>query len=348
MCQAFAHAGHQVTLVTKRCTARQEPGVVDDFAFYGVDPLFEIVKIPRPDNRGGGLRYVRGEWGLLRHGRTMPNLVYSRDLWGGWLAARQGHPVLFEAHGLPQGRVGQYLMRQMVVAPTFRRLVTISQALADDFAREGLSPIHGDVVVAHDGAEVAGEFRAGDDNGHGRIQIGYVGHLYPGKGMEVVAPLAHQMPDQQFHVIGGTEKDICTWQESGLSANLTLHGFVSPPQLATCYQNLDILLLPPQQRVYGATGSQDISRWMSPMKLFEYMATGKAIISSDLPVLREVLVHEHNALLVAPDDVEGWVTAVRRLINDPELRHRLGQTAQQDLQAHYTWEARARKVLDGI
>jgi glycosyltransferase involved in cell wall biosynthesis len=349
MCQALAQAGHSVTLVTKQCAERQEPGVADDFAFYGVEPLFELVKISRPEKSGGGLRYSWRQWQRLRHGRATYTLVYSRDLWGGWLATRQGYPVLFEAHGLPSGKVGRMLMRQLLAASTLRRLVTISQALADDFERAGLRPIYGDVVVAHDGAEgTVANGNIGNTKQDGRLQIGYVGHLYPGKGMEIVAPLARQLPDQQFHVIGGTEKDIHAWQQSGLPANLGLHGFVSPPQLADCYQNLDILLLPPQSQVYGATGGQDIGQWMSPMKLFEYMAAGKAIISSDLPVLREVLTDERNALLVPPDEVEAWVTAVNRLINNPELRQYLGHTARQDFLANYTWDARARKVLDGL
>lgn len=349
MCQALARNGHEVTLVTKGCASRQEPGVLDDFSFYGVEPNFEIVKLPRPEHRGGGMVYTWGQWWLLQRWAQKRDalLVYSRDLWGGWLAIRQGFSVVFEAHGLPTGNVGQRLMRQMINSVTFRRLVVISQALADDFAQAGLWPADGDVVVAHDGAEGAVQ-ASGWGEGNGRVQIGYVGHLYPGKGMETVTALASQMPDHPFHVIGGTDKDIHTWRASGLPANLTLHGFVLPPQLAACYQNLDILLLPPQLQVYGATGSQDIGRWMSPMKLFEYMAAEKAIISSDLPVLREVLVHERNALLVAPDDMAGWVTAVNRLIADPELRQRLGQTARQDLLANYTWEARARKVLDGL
>lgn len=352
MCQALAQAGHSVTLVTKLCPTREEPGVVDDFAFYGVTPDFAILKLPRPKNSGGGIRYTWEQWRLLRQWREHDDqpLVYSRDLWGGWLATRQGYPVLFEAHGIPASRVGRSLMRHMVAAPTFRRLVVISQGLADDLAQAGLLPMNGDVVVAHDGAEALSEAGQIQEkaNGHGRARIAYIGHLYPGKGMEIVTALARQLPDQSFNVVGGTEKDRQAWQETGLPLNLVLHGFVSPSQLADCYQNQDILLLPPQCRVVGASGNQDISRWMSPMKLFEYMATGKAIVSSDLPVLREVLAHERNALLVAPDDVDGWVTAVTRLISDPYLRQRLGQTAQQDLLAHYTWQARAQKVLDGL
>jgi glycosyltransferase involved in cell wall biosynthesis len=351
MCDALAGAGHQVTLVTKECASRQEPGVVDDFAFYGVEPVFAIMKLPRPAKRGGGLPYAWAQWRLLRQWARPDEapFVYSRDLWGGWLAARRGIPFLFEAHGLPTGRLGRWLMRQMLHSPRCRRLVLISQALADDFACAGLLPAQGDVVVAHDGADVArggSVNKAGEDNG--RVHIAYIGHLYPGKGMEIVTSLARQLPGQLIDVIGGTEKDRQAWQTAGLPPNLVLHGFIPPSQLADCYQKQDILLLPPLRQVVGATGSQDISRWMSPMKLFEYMAAGKAIVASDLPVLREVLIHEQNALLVAPEDVAGWATAVTRLIADHDLRQRLGQAARQELMANYTWAARARKVLHGL
>ncbi len=227
--------------------------------------------------------------------------------------------------------------------------MVISQALADDFARADLQPAYGDVVVAHDGAEATDlggkDIRA---VGNGRVHIGYVGHLYPGRGIEIIAELARYLKDCQFDMVGGTEQDIDYWQKTMSETNLVFHGFVPPAILPDFFQNMDVLLMPYQRQVQVASGKTDTSRWMSPMKLFEYMAAGKAIISSDLPVLREVLTHERNALLVAPEDVEGWVTAVNRLIADPDLRLRLGQTARQDLLANYTWEARARKVLDGL
>jgi len=87
---------------------------------------------------------------------------------------------------------------------------------------------------------------------------------------------------------------------------------------------------------------------MSPLKMFEYMAAGKPIIASDLPVLREVLAHEHNALLVPPQNLEAWLAAVRRLQDDEQLRQELGRTASREQASLYSWDARARTVLAGL
>jgi len=81
------------------------------------------------------------------------------------------------------------------------------------------------------------------------------------------------------------------------------------------------------------------------LKIFEYMALGKAIVCSDLPVLREVLTDQRNALLVPPEDVTAWVAAIHRLQADESLRQRLGDAARNDFLAQYSWQMRAQKVI---
>jgi len=81
------------------------------------------------------------------------------------------------------------------------------------------------------------------------------------------------------------------------------------------------------------------------MKMFEYMAAGLPIVSSDLPVLREVLENGRNALLVSPDDLDAWAKAISLLAANAGLRRRLGEAARADLIEYYTWETRARSVL---
>ena len=81
------------------------------------------------------------------------------------------------------------------------------------------------------------------------------------------------------------------------------------------------------------------------MKLFEYLACERPILSSDLPVLREVL-NEENSILLPGEDIDSWISALHRLETDPGLCRRLATQARRDAQ-QYTWEARARKILSG-
>jgi glycosyltransferase involved in cell wall biosynthesis len=80
------------------------------------------------------------------------------------------------------------------------------------------------------------------------------------------------------------------------------------------------------------------------MKMFEYMATGRAIASAYLPVIREVL-NENNAVFCKPDEINSWKLALERLLKDEKLRDEFGRQAKQDAQG-YTWTARAQRIMN--
>ena len=353
MCAALARAGHDVTLATKRNRSRQEAGVGDDFAYYGVEESFEIRKLTRPSWKGGGLVHLWHARRLALDSRGF-DLIYSRDLAAAVMSANSSMPLVFEAHGPPGSRWSKGLHGRLFTSRNLRRLVVISEALKSLFERSGLLPMNLDVVVAHDAAdplsdtEPMREALPASLTTPGRRRIGYVGHLYAGRGIEMMIQLARLIPDHDFHLIGGTESDLERWRSSAPPENLFLHGFVAPGRLPQIYRALDVLLAPYQRRVLVASGRTDTSAWMSPMKIFEYMAAGRPIIASDLPVLKEVLHHGKNALLVSPDTVEDWRKAVETVTSTPTLARALARSARDDFFQHHTWDSRAAKVLAGI
>ncbi|MFC1794490.1 glycosyltransferase [Planctomycetota bacterium] len=98
----------------------------------------------------------------------------------------------------------------------------------------------------------------------------------------------------------------------------------------------------------GYGGINDIGKWTSPLKLFEYMAAKRPILASDIEVLKEVLVHEKNSILCDPDDNVAWQAGLRRLLNDRELADQLTSNAFADLAEKYTWSRRAEALLTFI
>jgi glycosyltransferase involved in cell wall biosynthesis len=103
--------------------------------------------------------------------------------------------------------------------------------------------------------------------------------------------------------------------------------------------------MPYQSRVSIGSGEHDTAQWMSPMKMFEYLGSGVPIISSDLPVLREILSHECNALLVPPADIDAWLAALDRLTTDVTLAERIGERGHADYLERHTWDHRANRLL---
>jgi glycosyltransferase involved in cell wall biosynthesis len=257
--------------------------------------------------------------------------------------------MVFEAHTPPVHCLQRWVEGWVYRQRHFRGLVVISEALRREYSR--LYPgLGGDrVVVAHDATDPV-ESRGGCEHRDawpgraGHLQVGYVGHLYNGRGIDLMLTLAAVLTTMDFHLVGGMEKDIDRWRRSCRSANVHFHGFRLPRDIHRYFERFDVLLAPYQARVFSVGGRKEITRWMSPLKIFDYMMAGKAMVCTDLPVLREILTDRVNALLVPAGDVAAWTRAISSLAEDARLRAALGQRARRQVLAHHTWQQRAASL----
>ena len=161
----------------------------------------------------------------------------------------------------------------------------------------------------------------------------------------MIEGVAEKNPQQAFIVYGGNEREIKQYRESVSVVNLFFMGHISPNLARSAMGMMDILLMPYQESVSVGLKGVDTAKWMSPMKMFEYLSVGVPIISSDLPVLREVLEDGSNAILVKPDDVEAWSDALQKIINTPTLSKSLGVNAYNQYKNSHTWKHRAEGML---
>jgi len=348
MCQAFAKNGHEVILFAPENRAGREPGIEDVFSFYGVEKCFEIQYLPLLPVKGKGLIYgfLAAQKAKLLH----PDLVYGRDLPGCFFASFLNIQVVFESHAPIEGFIYCWIFRKLIRRAVFQKMVVITHALKDYYS-ERYPLLSGNIIVAPDGADPVSEHAEPIEfpNKGKRLQVGYVGHLYKGKGMEVISDLLIRCDWADFHIVGGIEEDIMYWKKHiGNHKNVIFHGFVPHPETLKFILAFDIALLPNQKYVSVFGGGSDIGKWTSPMKLFEYMAAGKAIICSDIPVLREVIIDGSNALLCDPNDIESWERMLIYLYENDDERVRLGRNAKEKLIFNYSWRSRAQNVLNNF
>ncbi len=359
MCQAFALNGHDVTLCIIGDVSWNSVEGQDVYGYYNVQKCFNIVNIPCESHHGNGaklavvsLKTLPGIIKIIR--KYQPDTVYGRDIFSCCVAAYVGCKTIVESHfPLWHGKLARTLFRLLIRCRNFEKLVVISSGLKDAY-RENYSSITKEkILVAPDGADLPCNF-SGLQLASARIgalQVGYVGHLYIGKGIEVIEAVAPALDEVDFHIIGGMEEDIERWKGRIKSKNVLFHGFVTQSQLPGYINALDVCLLPNQRKVYayGAIKSQkeqNISPYTSPLKMFEYMSYGKAIIASDLPSLREVL-NDDVAILIDPEDFLSWTRWIKKL-EDRKIRNDLGKNAKKLLEHQYTWSIRAENVLNKI
>ncbi|HOH63400.1 MAG: glycosyltransferase family 4 protein [Sedimentisphaerales bacterium] len=343
MCEAFGRNGHDVTLVGKQSEGSP---VEDVYDYYGVRKCFQLSLIPCRTVKGSNILVLPALYARLRRHDPNEVLIYARDIYGASLAIRMGFRVIYEAHSPPYNPLIRHLERSLFGKRRLLRFVVISQALADFYAAR--FDIADRVTVCHDAAAVPSESSNGELSWppcRDTLQVGYAGHLYPGRGIDIIIECAKRLPHYDFHVIGGDDEDILYWKLRA-SVNLHFHGFVEPALIPSACSRCDVLLMPYQTDLVLPYTRANTSAWMSPLKLFQYMASRKAVVSSDLPVLREVL-DERMAVLVPPEDTDRWVDAIQRCENR-SYRSALAEAAYNAFREHYTWGKRAERVLSGV
>ena len=335
MCDSFAGLGCDVTLRA----ARGSDG--DVASLYALRNTFRIRYETSTTHR------------LWRLGRTLASAFskapgtyfYGRRLTALSRLARCGYATGVELHHPPRSAVQSAALQGFLDAPGFRGLVVISEQLRGDILKRfaGLDPSR--VLVAHDGVR-SDRIRPPQRHDRPVARAVYCGSFHSGKGIETLLPGAALIPEVSFDVIGGEPAQIAALKDKA-PANVTFLGRMPHDECQRRLPDYDIALAPYSASVHGA-GSfehENFAAWMSPLKLFEYMGAGLPIVTTDLPVLREVLQDGESALMPPPDDPAAFARAVSTLARDPGLRVRMARAAQERLQGH-TWENRAARILE--
>ncbi len=359
-CHALASRGHVVSMVVRADTASPPR---DPFAFYGL-PRLETLVIETAAVAGPAAARRTGYLtSAIRRamGRARQDVIFTRDLGLASLLLRIPSPlrapVVYEAHGVAADEAAarpQLLTGAAAASPAkLRRLaardekvwrgadgyVTITAGLQHELERRFGPRRH--VAVVPDG--VRGETRETQRATRGGpFTVGYAGHLYPWKGVDLVVEAIAALPDAHGLIVGGHEREPdlarvrALADRLGCRSRITFTGMLPPADVAARLDAADVLVLPnPPSALSNA--------FTSPLKLFEYMASGRPIVASDLPSIREVLTDGVNGVLVEAGDARALAAGIQRIAGDPAFGARLAARARQDVAA-YTWANRALKL----
>jgi len=271
----------------------------------------------------------RSLWKLFQY---RPDVIFTRDIYFSFLVKFFGFNSVLELHTGSFNKAQKGVIKFPFLRPYF---ILISEGLKTSFI--SLFPMipNNSMLVLHD-AVLESRIVKKLERFSSQHTVAYVGSFYKGRGIDLVLDLAKRNLEIEFHLYGNGEL-------GETSPNVFFHGSIPNNEVVRVMQSHSILLMPYQQDTSTSGGDLTID-WMSPLKMFEYMASGSLIISSDFPVIREVL-NEDNALLVEANDYDKWDEMLKYAVNNYSLL--LTKRNEAVKQVHnYTYENRVDKILN--
>jgi glycosyltransferase involved in cell wall biosynthesis len=351
--RALAVAGEGMCLLVARSGSPEEI-----FDFYGVPAgeRFALVQLPalrrerRPRLAVGAVFEVGCLWQLHRRSqRKAPAVLYLREVKLARFFLRVhrwlGMPIVLEFHNFrfpdPARTTEAYDRVEASVLRRVDALVTTTRALAEAARRiYGLEREPIPIPLAAERSDVT---KSLDTTAwHSRpVTLCYLGQLYRLQGVEVAVKVLARLPRCRLLVLGGSEADGARLrslaEEVGCGSRLELAGFVPPHQVPARLAQADICVLPAL-----AEGRMP---YASHQKLYEYLAARRPVVASDLPSVREDVADGDSALLVEPGSPQALAAGVTRLLDSPELAHRIAE-AGYALAERFTWRARATRLIE--
>lgn len=336
-CDAFEKNGVDVTLYATTRNMTQD----SIRRMYGLDAKFRIRRIVRFPY----IKVMLNGLGMFCYLMMDDNpVILTRNFYFAYLASKLDKVVILEAH--------QYAFDQPYHTYFFRKildriagkqnvvLLANCGSLKDKFREMGVTA---PVMVCHNGYDARKGETAGvaiDRGGYKAVAM-YAGSLSRIKGLGHIEHLATDNRDVVFYLMGDdhyhADKDIV--EKLKAHGNVRFTGKIDHQVVHRYIAQADILLvLPTTEGVYN-----DVT---SPIKMFEYMSVGKAILATGMPSVKEVLKDGRNAL-VAEDDQRDVESKFRALVDNEGLRASLGAVASQDVKM-YTWEQRAQRIKEYI
>ena len=192
-------------------------------------------------------------------------------------------------------------------------------------------------IVLHDGVDIKNfeSIKIRDDI----KKVCYTGSFYKGRGIELIVRLAKNFPNLKFELYGQTDDQL----KIDLK-NLKIYDYVNYCEIPNILKDSDLLLMPYAKKVSVRSKSLNTADYCSPLKMFDYLASGRIIISSKLSGICEVLKHNENSIIVENYEYKLWEQEINKIIKKEydtvKLKNNAIETARE-----YTWVKRASSII---
>ena len=282
------------------------------------------------------------------------NLIITRSILTSFFLSLFKIHHLLEIHSEMSGLTKILMINlNFINSKYIKKIIFISKSLRKIFNIENKKKI----IILHDAVDIKNFSQKKKTN---KIKnLTYTGSFHKGKGVELIIQLANKFSNLTFNLYGEPLN-----KSYNVPKNVRIHGYINynkvPSKLLDSdlsYKLLNagvpshiygmrwIRLLMGREFIFNQAKNINISNYNSPLKLFEYLAAGRIIVSSKRDGISEILKHNYNSIIVNGFEVKDWEKSIHDIINS---KYKLNKIRINSIKTakNFTWEKRAKMIIN--
>lgn len=295
LCEYISKQGHNVLLILPNTGFKK-----NFYSFYNIKTKYKIKKLKYFTKFPLGLNYyLYSIIAILNSKFFKQDLYITRNFFTSFLLSLLNKNHILEIHDdiIIESRIVKILVKYFHILnyKNLLKIVVTTNALKKRYIKYEVK--HKKIIVLHNASAFESKFQIFKRK-KTHLKIGYFGSIFKSRGIDLIIKLSSLDQKNRYYIYGGTLEQIQKIKSNIKNKNIFFHPYIPYTMVQKKIKQIDICLLPYTSKVTVSGNVGDISKYTSPLKIFDYMKLGKLIVSSNLPVLNEILVNNHNSILI--------------------------------------------------
>lgn len=344
ICEAFAELKNDVILIIRNITNSK-----NIFRFYGIKHKFKIKKIKYFDKFPLGIKYyLFSIISIIKSLDFKPDLYITRNFFTCFLLVLLKKKVIIEIHHdlESESRIVKYLVKftKFLNSNYVKKIITITNGVKHEYVSKGYTD-QKKILLLPSGSSLKNIFKFNLKKK--KFKIGYFGSLYKSRGIDLIFKLAKIDKDNDYFLYGDLNQ-ISKSKIQNHSKNLIINDHIPYNKIPNVLAKMDILLIPYVSSITVSGDVGDITKYTSPLKLFDYLCVGKIIVCSEYDVLKEIIKNNKNAIFIKNyKNPYSWKNELSKLKNQKSKQFIISKNNYL-LGKDYSLKKRAQLILNSI
>lgn len=345
LCEAFTELKNEVTLITTNVGKTNE----NSYKFYDIRSKFKIKRIKQFTKFPLGLKYYLFSLiSIIESFNYKPNLYITRNFFSCFLLVVLRRKVIIELHNdiNNESRIVKALVKftKFLNSKFVLKIITITNGVKYEYVNKKY--INEDkTLLLPSGSSMKNNFKFNFKKNF--FNIGYFGSLNKSRGIKTIFQLSKIDKVNKYFLYGDLNQ-VSKSTVNTIPKNLKLRNHIPYKDISKTLDKMDILLLPYASSIKIAGGVGDITKYTSPLKLFDYLCAGKIIMCSNFDVLKEVIQDKKNAIFVKNyKNPNSWKNEILKLQNQLSKQFIMSKNNHL-LSKKFSLKRRAQLILNSI